>query len=48
MKNCNNITRYQEEKQKIEFQKTWIGRWKNKFAKAKEKQLYLKWSQLLK
>lgn len=35
------------EVQKAEFAKTWIGQKKRKMESAKEKQQYLKWSQML-
>lgn len=37
----------QKEAQKAEFAKTWIGQKKSKMESAKEKQQYLKWSQML-
>lgn len=42
-----NTDAIQREAQKAEFAKTWIGRKKIKMASAKEKQQYLKWSQML-
>ena len=42
-----NMESIQKEAQKAEFAKTWIGQKKNKIASAKEKQLYLKHSQML-
>lgn len=36
-----------KEAQKAEFAKTWIGQKKRKMESAKEKQQYLKWSQML-
>lgn len=36
-----------KEAQKAEFAKTWIGQKKRKMESAKEKQEYLKWSQML-
>lgn len=37
----------QNNTQKSEFAKTWIGRKKHKIASEKEKREYLKWSQML-
>ena len=37
----------QNNTQKSEFAKTWIGRKKHKMASEKEKREYLKWSQML-
>lgn len=37
----------QNNTQKAEFAKTWIGRKKYQIASAKEKKDYLKWSQML-
>lgn len=37
----------QKEAQKAEFAKTWIGQRKSKMESAREKQQYLKWSQML-
>ena len=42
-----NTDAIQREAQKAEFAKTWIGQKKRKMESAKEKQQYLKWSQML-